>query len=1002
MIRLKTLDEVVQSLINSIYDKLPSADTKEGTFVRDVFIDPVADEIDALNIDMKMLEYSQSILTATGEDLDRLATNYNVTRKDATISTGTIRFYIKNINMDFIIQPNTQLATQPTYSEEARVYQTTNTKIIYYIHDKTNPPIDITNNDILNIYLPIYQSNLKLGANGFYYYDVNTVSSVGGAFYNVGADMINVPVDNIDSNIQSFTNPIAFTGGSDKESDSNLVLRIKLALQGANIGTKYGYLSYVLKQDGVESAAVVAAMDNDMIRDITAYTYANQSLIHDGGKVDIYIKGQKTTQETMQIYLTDEVIGTDSRGLYTNLILDEEYKPITKMNSISWYTTDNNFGNYTNADDFGKEISYAIFKECIINNDTIIYTDDDMDMNVTLNMKRAISKILNDLPDIDIYSLGSPYRFTIDSENLIYTKVYGNIDSIPPQPTIIDVDNLLPYTYIYEMSEDTSIMAPFRMIYFINENNEIIFIRFTFVGAMNSGDRLIPIQLTDIALCHTNDAYNAATPKLNWHYYRNAKKGFNDLLAPALSANEQVLYYKDLFLTNDLLFPEVDQYGGRTVDNDISDLCDKYNVPVTMFYNYLSVSTIQNQLLYNIENFKTKLNNYEYNIDLGEANITETTIYNPINVYPNVDIQNDGYVYINIKCLNNTNINHITFNIQISNTTQYLDLYDINYKNGDEDYIPVTNGIIEENIYNSGSYFNWQYVDTTDNYCDMCAFKIKVNNDIAPNFIFTIVNAKAYDDRNNLLQTISDSVSVVSDDISSAPNISQIEDTDIVPVMYYLTQYEIGNKTYKYVVDVPINVDDDMRNVPITFIKNNNELYIRTYVTPDYQLVNMNDELYGNSKNAFYRLYWFNNPMEILDANIYLTLNFDINTLIQEIQEGIEDVKCLTADVLIKEAVEYPIEIVADICYDDTYDEDETYNNITNEIANYVNNNFPMGGTLKLAHLITKIQKLDGVSYIDSSTIKLRKLYGEESKSITIHQYEYFKLRNLVLNEIEE
>ena len=92
----KSLTEVVQNIITNIHDAIPEADTKEGTFIRDVFIDPVSDEITAMYGDMQLLKLSQSVLTAVGDDLDFLAANYFITRKNATKSSGKIRFYIKN------------------------------------------------------------------------------------------------------------------------------------------------------------------------------------------------------------------------------------------------------------------------------------------------------------------------------------------------------------------------------------------------------------------------------------------------------------------------------------------------------------------------------------------------------------------------------------------------------------------------------------------------------------------------------------------------------------------------------------------------------------------------------------------------------------------------------------------------------------------------------------------------------------------------------------------
>ena len=36
LIEVRNFDEIVQNLINAIHDKVPEADSKEGTFIRDV------------------------------------------------------------------------------------------------------------------------------------------------------------------------------------------------------------------------------------------------------------------------------------------------------------------------------------------------------------------------------------------------------------------------------------------------------------------------------------------------------------------------------------------------------------------------------------------------------------------------------------------------------------------------------------------------------------------------------------------------------------------------------------------------------------------------------------------------------------------------------------------------------------------------------------------------------------------------------------------------------
>jgi hypothetical protein len=60
----KSLTEVVTNIINNIHDAMPEVDTKPGTFIRDVFIDPISDEITAMYGDMQLLKLSQSVLSS--------------------------------------------------------------------------------------------------------------------------------------------------------------------------------------------------------------------------------------------------------------------------------------------------------------------------------------------------------------------------------------------------------------------------------------------------------------------------------------------------------------------------------------------------------------------------------------------------------------------------------------------------------------------------------------------------------------------------------------------------------------------------------------------------------------------------------------------------------------------------------------------------------------------------------------------------------------------------
>lgn len=363
----KSFNEIVYSIINNIHDKLPYADTKEGTFVRDVFINPAANEIANMYGDLKLLELSQSVLTAVGNDLDKLASNYFVTRKSATKSYGVLRFFIdeKNFPESITIPYNSIITSLSTNQNPAVKVQTTESVMI----DKNT------------------LDNLPVAINGYKYIDVDASSIESGEFTNVDAEQLIIIESCNTQNIYGVTNPFAFSGGTDKESDTSLVLRIKLAISGANIGTKNGYLGYVLKQDGVIDAKIVGAGDKMMVRD-DGY----------GGKVDIYIRGS-LNEETEQEFNIDQSYINNG---YPNIILNKQ--PVNSLVSI----IANDGTTFLNADNFEctKETTIQSNGETKVN--PTYYKDYEWDFSLTDSFpKTDINYIPDGLTDFQIIELKS-------------------------------------------------------------------------------------------------------------------------------------------------------------------------------------------------------------------------------------------------------------------------------------------------------------------------------------------------------------------------------------------------------------------------------------------------------------------------------------------------------------------------------------------------------------------------------------------------------------------
>lgn len=308
---IKSLSEIAYSMIANIHDKLPEVDTKEGTFVRDVFVDPTSKEINDLYVQIKSVDLAQSILTASGNDLDRLAGNYFVKRKPATPSMGTIRFYLgtKQPQNDIFIPIGTSCYTQAAPNQTALYFQTTQAAEVLAA-DPSTYGLDPLSNQ--------------------YYIDVPAMSSQGGSQYNIPTGTISQVASSISGSVTSVTNPLPFTGGTDAESDISLALRVSLAITGSNIGTKDGYLSFILRQPEVSDSMIVGAGDPLMTRDIDPVTG-----LHNGGMVDIYVR-TTTNQGNSDQYVFnvtyDYTIDTVSHPAYYDIVLPNQ--PVISVYNI--------------------------------------------------------------------------------------------------------------------------------------------------------------------------------------------------------------------------------------------------------------------------------------------------------------------------------------------------------------------------------------------------------------------------------------------------------------------------------------------------------------------------------------------------------------------------------------------------------------------------------------------------------------------------------------------
>ena len=347
LIDYKTLNEIIVELISNIHANIPEADTKIGTFLRDAIIDPFSLSLSKLYTQMKKMEMGQSILTAIGNDLEALAANFFIYRKSGSKSVGKVRFYIANTllsDMDYA----------PKYQD---IYIPKGTKVVAKYSNNTIPiqfeTMVATSIKGDTVYY------LNRDQTGYKYVEILCKSVNTGYNTNIGRYEINAMANNNISGIYSVSNYEKFKNGADDENDESLALRVGLALFANNIGTKNGYLSFILKQPQVIDAKIVAAGDKEMKRDIVTVVDDDGNLkeINMGGCVDVYVRTNTESSDTMNITVESSNIKTDGSVVVDiNSALEEI--PIITVQTITGSRDENGIIKYTTYTENDNEAGY--------------------------------------------------------------------------------------------------------------------------------------------------------------------------------------------------------------------------------------------------------------------------------------------------------------------------------------------------------------------------------------------------------------------------------------------------------------------------------------------------------------------------------------------------------------------------------------------------------------------------------------------------------------------
>jgi hypothetical protein len=294
MVTIRSANDIALSLIDFFNTAQPTLDTKPGTVARDLFVDSVSSQLSLVYNELANISNLQSLRLVSGFNLDKLAQNFGATRKPAAQASGIAIFTFASIPA--VISLN---AGNTVTASSGATFSIIN-----------GVSVDPTQ---LNSYRAVavkYQNNLNfLNITDPYAVEVTVQATSAGSAGNIAAYSINstsIP------GVSHVTNAVAFTGGSDQETDATFRNRVLAIFSGANVGTALGYTNVALAASpSVDDAYVVGPGNPLMTRDGTVVVKnpdGSYTIISDGsgGDVDIYILGTVLTSYTDSFIYQDK------------------------------------------------------------------------------------------------------------------------------------------------------------------------------------------------------------------------------------------------------------------------------------------------------------------------------------------------------------------------------------------------------------------------------------------------------------------------------------------------------------------------------------------------------------------------------------------------------------------------------------------------------------------------------------------------------------------------
>ena len=310
MVVIRSSNEIILNLIDFFKTAQPNLDTKVGSVARDITIDGPANMVALLYSELANNSNKQSLRLVVGSDLDKLAKNFGLSRKQATSATGVALLTFNSISSSINIDKGSIVTASNGFSFQITSgVSVLSTQLNFYKSLATKYQNDLTFNGITDQYAV----------------QVAVQSTTPGSSGNIpkyALSKTSIP------NVSNVLNVSPFIGGNDQEDDATFRNRILSIFSGSSIGTALGYKNTALATTGVADAFVVEPGSPLMTRDGTQVSedaVGNLTITSEGtgGKVDVVILGQNLVTNTDSFIYKDLSNNNDPTDAKNNFVLGQ-------------------------------------------------------------------------------------------------------------------------------------------------------------------------------------------------------------------------------------------------------------------------------------------------------------------------------------------------------------------------------------------------------------------------------------------------------------------------------------------------------------------------------------------------------------------------------------------------------------------------------------------------------------------------------------------------------